>query len=185
MSNLENLIQKILDDANTKASIIMEDAKRLKNEIIETKIKEANENKKKVVDRAIGEANLLKERVISSAELKVRNERLKAKQQVIERVFELAKERLKSLDEDRYIAYLNNTLKGISLKGEEVLIVPENMRSKIKGIPNLPKVSEDETVDFGFLIKDKGIILNYTFDSLVENYREELETEIAQELFKE
>lgn len=185
MSNLDNLIQKILDDAKERASIIMEDSIKVKEEIIDSKLREANENKKKIVERATGEAGLLKDRVISSAELKIRNERLKAKQNVIERVFNLSKESLKNLDESQYISFLTNTLKGLDLSGEETLIVPERMRDKVKSLGLFPKVSEEETVDSGFLIKDKGIILNYTFDSLVEHYREELETEIAQSLFKE
>lgn len=185
MSNLDNLIQKILDDAKERASIIMEDSIKVKEEIIDSKLREANENKKKIVERATGEASLLKDRVISSAELKVRNEKLKAKQSVIERVFNLSKESLRNLDEAQYISFLTNTLKGLNLSGEETLIVPERMRDKVKSLGLFPKVSEEETVDSGFLIKDKGIILNYTFDSLVEHYREELETEIAQSLFKE
>ncbi len=185
MSNLDNLIQKILDDAKERASIIMEDSIKVKEQIIDSKLKEAEENKKKIVERATEEASLLKDRVVSSAELKVRNEKLKAKQNVIERVFNLSKENLKNLDEAKYISFLTNTLKELNLSGEETLIVPEKMRDKVKSLGLFPKVSENETVDSGFLIKDKGIMLNYTFDSLVEHHREELETEIAQSLFKE
>ena len=59
------------------------------------------------------------------------------------------------------------------------------MKDTVKKLGIALKVSEDETVESGFLIKDKGIILNYTFDSLVEHYRDEMVTELAQELFKE
>lgn len=185
MSNLDNLVQKILDDAKSQASIIIDDANKTKEEIINSKAREAEENKKKIIERAVSEATLLKERTISNAELKVRNEKLKAKQEVINRVFNMAKGRLKDLDQDRYISYLKSTLKKLELSGQEVIVVPEKMRNKVKTLGLFPKVSEEETVDSGFLIKDKGIILNYTFDSLIDYYRDELETEIAQSLFKE
>ncbi len=185
MSNLDNLVQKILDDAQERANAIIEDANKVKEDIIESKVKVANENKKRIIERATAEANLLKERVISGAELKVRNEKLKAKQTVIDRVFDLAKESLKKLDEDKYISYLTNTLKTLKLNGDEVLVVPEKMKKKVKTLGLFIKVSDNEAVDSGFLIKGKGIMLNYTFDSLIEHYREELETEIAQSLFKE
>ncbi len=185
MSNLDNLVQKILDDAKSQASAIIDDANKTKEEIIDSKAREANENKKKIIERAASEASLLKERTISNAELKVRNEKLKAKQEVIDRVFNMAKERLKDLDQDRYISYLKSILKKLELSGQEVIVVPEKMRNKVKTLGLFPKVSEEETVDSGFLIKDKGIILNYTFDSLIDYYRDELETEIAQSLFKE
>lgn len=185
MSNLENLIEKILADARDHASITMEDSIKVKDEIIESKLKEANENKKKIVEKANQDAILLKDRVISSAELKVRNEKLKAKQGVIQRVFELSKESLKNIDEEGYISFLKNTLKDLHLTGEEVIVVPEKMRDKVKNLGLSLDVSDDEAVDSGFLITDKRISRNYTFDSLVEHAREELETEIAESLFKE
>ena len=42
MSNLENLTQKILDDANNRASIIKEESEKINKEIIDSKINEAN-----------------------------------------------------------------------------------------------------------------------------------------------
>lgn len=185
MSNLDNLIQKILDDANEHASIIMEDVNKVKEEIIDIKIKEANERKDKIIERASLESNLLKDRVISSAKFKARNEKLKAKQIVIERVFNISKEKLKNLEDDKYILYLTNAISDFELNGKEILIVPENMQSRIKELNLSINVSECEFVNSGFLIKKDGVTLNYTFDALVEHYREELETEIAQILFKE
>lgn len=185
MSNLDNLVQRIIDEANEKAGLIIEEANKVKDEIIALKESEAMENKKKIIERAQREAELSKERIISSAELKVRNQKLQAKQKVLDKVFSLAKERLKSLDEEKYISFLKNVLRGLKLTGNEVLVVPENMKDKVKKYGIALKVSDDETVESGFLIKDKGVILNYTFDSLVEHYREEMETEIAQVLFKE
>lgn len=185
MSNLENLTQKILDDASKRASIIKEDSEKINMEIINSKIDEANDKKSKLIDKATSEAALLKERVISNAELKIRNEKLKSKQVVIERVFNLAKTKLENLSENDFTAYLSNTLKNIDFQGHHVLIVPEKFREKVisLGLPLI--VSQDETVDSGFLIKGDGIILNYNFNSLVDYYRDDLEAEIAQSLFKE
>ena len=43
MSNLDNLVQKILDDAKYQADMIMEESKKVNEEIINAKVKEANE----------------------------------------------------------------------------------------------------------------------------------------------
>ena len=45
MSNLENLTQKIIDDAKKRASIILEEAEKENKEIINSKINEANKEK--------------------------------------------------------------------------------------------------------------------------------------------
>lgn len=185
MSNLENLTRKILDDANNRASIIMEDSKKVNKEIIDRKVNEANIEKDKIIDNAISEANLLKERVISNTELKIRNKKLEAKQEVIERVFDLAKAKLKDISEDDFSNYLSNTLKNVNLQGDEVLVVPERMRTKVTSLGLPVQISMDKTVDSGFLVQGEDIILNYDFNSLVDYYRDELEAEIAKNLFKE
>ncbi|HHT50998.1 MAG TPA: V-type ATP synthase subunit E [Eubacteriaceae bacterium] len=184
MSNLDNLTQKILEDAKAEVDLILKDAKVKSDGIVNSRVKEANDQKSRILERATNEAALMKERVISNAELRVRDEKLKAKQIIINKVFEEAKKKLLKIDDKTYIEFLQNNIKGLSLKGSEVLVVPEDMKERVKSL-NLPiKVAEDETIDSGFIIKDKDTLLNFSFDSLVEFLRDELETEIAQNLFK-
>ena len=103
----------------------------------------------------------MKERVISNAELRVRDEKLKAKQIIINKVFEEAKKKLLKIDDKTYIEFLQNNIKGLSLKGSEVLVVPEDMKERVKSL-NLPiKVAEDETIDSGFIIKDKDTLQTF------------------------
>lgn len=184
MSNLDNLTQKILEDAKDKADIIKEESTRKNADIISSRAKEAAEKQKKIIEKATTEANMMKDRVISNAELRVRDEKLKAKQQLMDKVFIKSKEKLNNLNEDDYIKFLTSNIKNMKFKGTEVIVVPEKMKSKVKSLGLYPKVSEDETVDSGFIIKDDNIILNYSFDSLVDYLRDELESEVAKDLFK-
>jgi V/A-type H+-transporting ATPase subunit E len=184
MSNLDNLTQKILEEAKLKADKITKDSKAKSDGIINSRVKEANDQKSKILERANSEAALMKERVISNAELRVRDEKLKAKQEVINKVFKESKKRLLKIDEEKYIQFLQSNIKDLSLKGNEVLVVPENMKERVKSLKLPVKVSEDETLDSGFILKDNDTILNFSFDSLVDYLREELETEIARDLFK-
>lgn len=185
MSNLENLTNKILDDAKTEADRIIQESTKINEDIVNSKVNEANEKKKRILEKAVAEAAMMKDRIISNAELKVRDEKLKAKQEVLDRVFKLSKEKLKDINENQYLEFLKNNLKTINLKGTELLIVPDKMKSKVKASGLYPKVSDDETVESGFIIKDKDVTMNFSFDSLVDYVREELESEIAQDLFKE
>lgn len=185
MSNLDNLINKILDDAKKEADRIMEESAKINEEIVSSKVNEANEKKKRLIEKAAAEAAMMKDRIISNAELKVRDEKLKAKQEVMDRVFKLSKERLKNLNEDKYMKFLRNNIKTLDLKGQELLIVPENMKSKVKSMGLVPMISDDETVESGFMLKNRDVTMNFSFDSLVDYLREELESEIAQDLFKE
>ncbi len=183
MSNLDNLTQKILDDSRNEAASIIEESEKLNQELINSKIKEANDKKSRILEKAAIEAAMIKERVVSNAELSARDEILKAKQNIIGKVFATAKENLKNLNEEDYVNFLKNRLSTLKLKGSETLIVPEKMRAKVKKL-GLADVSDAEAVDSGFLLKDGNIIMNFSFDSLVDFLREELEGEIASELFK-
>lgn len=183
MSNLENLLDKILDEAKKEASLIKKEADKEKKLIVDSRIKEAEASKKRLLETALREAELTEERLVSRAELEARNEKLLAKQNIIEKTFDLAKDKLKSLDDEKYLKFFNDTINSLSLSGNEVFIVPDKYRAKVKKLG--VKLSDEENVDSGFLIKDEGIILNYNFDSLVDYYREDLETLVAGELFKE
>ncbi len=184
MSNLDNLTQKILEDAKNKADIIKEESTRKNEDIVSSRVKDATERQKKIIEKATTEASMMKDRVISNAELRVRDEKLKAKQQLMDRVFIKSKERLNNINEEDFIKFLTSKIKNINFKGTEVIVVPERMKSKVKSLGLYPKVSEDETVDSGFIIKDNNVVLNYSFDSLVDYLREELESEVAKDLFK-
>lgn len=185
MSNLENLTQKILDDAQRSANEILEAAKSKNEGIVSSRVMDAKERSKRIVDKAIDEAKMAKDRVISNSELYVRDEKLKAKQGVMDRVFAIAKDRLNNMNEDEYIKFLKDTIKGLNLNGTETLVVPEKFRNKVKTVGIINKVSDTRTVESGFLIEDGKTVINYTFESLVDYLREGLEANIAQVIFKE
>jgi len=183
MSNLENLTKKILDDASHKASNIIEEAETKSQELLNVNINEANNDKDIMLDKAKRESILAKERIISNAELKARNDKLSAKQEVVDKVFNMAKDRFNNIGEEEFINFVKNNIKNLSLKGTEVLIVPERFleKAKLTGM----RVSGEEFINSGFLLKDNDLIFNYSFEALVDFLRENLEIEVAQMLFKE
>lgn len=185
MSNLENLTQKILDDAKGSADAILKEAEMKKEGLVSSRISEAERQAERLIERANKEAITIKDRAVSNAELKVRDEKLSAKRNVMERTFQLAKSRLMDISENDYMDFLKNNIKELNLKGTEILIVPEKMKEIVKNMGLTLKVSDKESVNSGFMIKDNKTILNFTFDSLVEYLRDELELSLARSLFKE
>lgn len=185
MSKLENLTKKILDDAGAQAEAVKENAHKKSEVVINNKIKEAHDRKEKIIEKATAESEMMKDRVVSSAELKVRDEKLKAKQKVMDKVFLMAKESLNGLDEQDYISFLKSTMDKTQMKGKGSLLVPRGYKEKIESVLKDMEVSEDDDLESGFIIRDEDVIYNYTFDSLVDEIREELEGEIAKNLFQE
>ncbi len=185
MSNLDNLTQKILEDAKNKASEIVEEAEKKNRSHINHRVKEANDRREKILEKAAAEAQMLKGRVISSAELKVRDEKLSAKQEVMDKVFQMAKDRLSNLDQKEYLGYVKSSLEKVKTDGRPTLLVPKGKMNQLEELSKDMELVEDPSVKSGYILKDGEIVYNYTFDALVDEIREDLEGEIAQKLFEE
>ena len=86
MSNIDNLTSKILSDAKAAGEQIVSEAQEKADEKYEKSMKQVSQKKEKILESAKKEQVLLTDRIKSSANLKIRNEKLKAKQIVIDKV---------------------------------------------------------------------------------------------------
>lgn len=185
MSNLINMTNKILENGKVEVAKIKEKSEEINKEIIDSRILGANAKKEKIIEEANRQATMLKSRLKSEVDLKVRDEKLAAKRQVLDKTFELAKESLKDLDDEQYMNFLKKNLNSFKLKGSETIVVPEKFKELVEKSELKFTISQDESVDSGFLVKDGNVLINYSFESLVDFMRDDLEAEIAKMLFEE
>lgn len=182
MSNLDNIINEILQDADKEAKNLIDEAKVEVENLVGQKETEAKKEAEKIVEKAKIEAGQLKDRMVSNSNLKSRDMVLVAKQQMIDKVFELAKDKLRNLDSEKYLKFVENSLKNLEVKeNTEILLTSkekERAGNEIFGI----KVSDD-VVESGFSLKTGKIIINNEFSSIVDLVKEELEQEVAEKLF--
>ncbi len=190
---------------------ILEEAKQEKEKIIneaKTQAKEIEARYKSQVDQILGSilekakkaAEEKKRRIISMAELENRKGLLKAKQEIIDEVFEKAKKKLKALPDEQYRNLIADMLMRSTVTGNEEVIISESDRQRItpefiqeinKKLKDIGKEGNLRISDVsrdmigGFILKSKDVEINSTFDSLIKMEREELETEIAKILFEE
>lgn len=198
MSNLQHITSKIKNDSEVQKEAILAKANEEAKNIINKKISAAEKKAADILEKAQAESVVKKNRIISSAQLKVRNEKLEAKQNVIENVFITTKKNLNNMSTDDFKNFVKNKILSLDIIGNENIIV--NLKSKeilddnfISELNNLLiKASKEgnlkisETIgDFagGFIIEKDGIEINNTFESLVESLREEMEFEIARIMF--
>ena len=100
MSNIDNLTSKILSDAKAAGEQIVSEAQEKADEKYEKSMKQVSQKKEKILESAKKEQVLLTDRIKSSANLKIRNEKLKAKQIVIDKVIEKLKEKLANMKKE-------------------------------------------------------------------------------------
>ena len=182
MSNLDNLTSKIITDAKSKADEIIKDAEEKAKQKYDLEIKKVDVKKQTLLENARRERELLSDRIKSSANLKSRNEKLKAKQTVINKVIDKLKAKLVNMNENDYSSYLNQNIDKNSIAGKE-LIVKKEFVDKVKQEFSTAKVKENEFVSSGFIIEENGIQENYTFEVKLDFMRDELEVEISRLLF--
>jgi V/A-type H+-transporting ATPase subunit E len=198
MANINNLTSKILMDAEERKDSILTAAEDEKVDIISKKNNSAKSLEETMLDKAKGEAQARKERIVSGALLKARNEKLKAKQAMIKEVFEKSIEELCNLSKDEFTTFLKNSILSLDLVGDEKLILNEEGKRivdevLVKEINNalVSKGKKGElTIDLqtrnfkgGFILERQGIEMNNTFEALVNSLKDDLEFEVAKELF--
>ena len=183
MSNLYNLTTKIINDAKEKAAEIERNAKETADEKYKSGMKKAYTKKDNILETGKRERELLSERIKSGANLKARDDKLKAKQTAIDKVIFKLKEKLVNMNENDYLDYISKNIDVSSFNGNKKLIVKKEYLNKVKEkFPNI-KVEENEFVNSGFVIEENGIQENYTFEVKLDFMRDELEVEISKLLF--
>ena len=198
MSNLDNLSAKIIEDASIKAETILKEASDNGKLMVEDKIKKAEALKVQMLEKSKIEAITVKQRIISNAKLAVRNENIVAKQEMIDKVFVEALQKLLVIGDKEYLQLLKNYLLSMPIAGNEDIILPgkyinlvseeylSEMNIALIALGKLGEIkvsNENRDIKSGFIIIKNGIEINNTFESLVNSLRDELESEIVKELF--
>lgn len=198
MSNVKNLTSKILKDAEERKESILKAANEEKAKIIAKKEAVAKQEEEAMVEKAKIEAKTRHERIVSSAELKARNEKLAAKQSVIDSVFNQSIEELCKMSDNDMKTFIKNMILNSDITGDEKIILNQKGKSLLdKSLLNtinselksngkkgeLTVSDEVRTFKGGFILEKDGIEINNTFEDLVNSSRDDLEFEVANVLF--
>ena len=193
MSNVKNITSKILKDAEAGKENILAAAEEEKNKILSKKESAANEIAQEILQKAEADAKSKKERVIYSDKLKVRNNKLAAKQEIIDEVFEKSINKLTELSKEQFLNFVKNSILSMNLTGKQTLILNETglkfvddsfideLNKEVKATIALSKTAGN--FKGGFILENNGIEINSTYEALVSSLRDELEFEVAKVLF--
>ena len=182
MSNLDNLVAEILQQAQKEANRILAKTKAENLEFTEKENKKIQREVDIIEQKSKEEAISLKERILSNANLKSRDMILQAKEELVDRVLEKALERLKNIDKNSYSEFVENVLKSLKISKNAEIILTRKMKEEFGDEIFGYKVSDD-VVESGCSIKDGNLIYNNEFSNLLEFNKEDLEKEILKKIF--
>lgn len=194
-NGLEKITSKIMQDAKDQAAEIEKSTK----EQCDGKLDEASKKADQIVQDAEKKGADDKVRVVERrravADIDGRNAVLKKKQEIIDRCFDEAVEKIAALDKHDYIEFLVNTVKATgSTRGEVILnerdardigydVVKELNRSIPSGDFTLSE--ETRSMKAGLFIRDGKVYYDGSIESVIRDSRSSLASEAAEILFQQ
>ncbi|MFP4050617.1 MAG: V-type ATP synthase subunit E [Thermoplasmata archaeon] len=189
---VEKIIERIEKDAQRKSDNILareeEKAEELKEEIEREKERRLDEIRKKK-EREI---KTMKNRILSQAKLEARKKKLNTREDMMEKVFENTKNRVKKTDPLEYKNYLHDAVeKSTDVLGGNITIycnkesedivkdIVDDIDSSIKVANSLKSIGGIKASS------EKGAEIDLTFEANLKRIKKDLRKEISDILFAE
>ena len=193
MNGIEKITQRIASDAQAEVDRILGDARDEAGRIAANYRAQADAEAAELAAKNEKAAAEREERLVSAAQMEARKVQLAAKQEMLEKAYIQALDKLCALPEEQYVAILADLLVKASSNGQEEAVFSPEDRERV-GEAAVAKANElsgkqlrlsEETqpIRGGFILKDKNVEVNCTFETLVRLQKAETAGAVAQKLF--
>ena len=195
MEGLEKIEAKLRQDAQAEAERLTAEADAQTAQIAAQAEAQARQESEAILSRGKKAAQERLERLSSAAGMETRKLELAAKQEMLERAFQLALDDLCALPAEQYQQLLVALLKKASATGrEQVIFSPKDRQAlgqqtvdaaNAAMSARLTLSEQTRPIRGGFILADGDVELNCAFETLVRLQREKLEKAAVQILFPE
>ena len=186
MTGLDKIIDRINEDSKNSVENIENSARLEAKRIISEAETEAESKASEILDAARVSARLISERAASSADIEVKRRVLSKKQEIISKVIENSRKKLKNLDDDKYFEIMADLLGKYKAGDGGSLILSKKDKMRLPKDFDFKGLSLSETdgkFDGGFVLVYGNIEINCTFDALFEGAYEELSDMVNKIMF--
>ena len=192
MSGTQDMIARILADAEAEGARIEEQARSKAATLLQEAEEQAGESKQRAGEEAAKQAEDVVRSAKSAAELIRRNSLLEKRRQLIADALNGTVRDLAALPDEAYMSLLLRLSETAARKGEGVLRLNARdlarqgteILSRDLGDGRVIRLSEEPAaIDGGFLLEYGELEMNSSFSALVEERRERLEDLLNRELF--
>lgn len=182
--SLENIISKILHDAQEKAENIKKEVQKTASLIMKEAQEKAQAISWEIVKNTKQKISVENRRFEVSQAIEYKKEILNKKQMLIDEVFKKAKEELINLKETEFVSLINLMLLNSVETGDEVIVMSRRDKGRLGKIGDLKIRAQDNLKDGTFIIEAKNTRLDISLDSVLRELREELVGDVAKILFR-
>ena len=196
MNGIEKITQRIESDAQAEIDCTLADAREKAADITDTYRKQAEAEARELRAKNEKAAAEREERLVSTAQMEARKVGLAAKQEMVEKAYDLALEKLCSMPDEQYVKTVADLLVQAAPNGRgAVIFAPEEKKrigeaavraanEKLHG-GKLTLAEETRPLKGGFILSDGKVEVNCSFDTLVRLQKTETAGEVAKRLFSE
>ena len=195
MNGIDKIIQRIEADANAEIERILNTAKDQAAEITEAYQGRADAEAAELKAKNEKAAAEREDRMVSSAQMEVRKTALAAKQQMLEKAYAQALEKLCSMPDAQYIETVAALLVQAAPKGTGKVIFAPEEKERIGAAAvaaanealggRLTVAEETRPIRGGFILADEKVEVNCSFDTLIRLQKNETAGAVAKILFPE
>ncbi len=197
MDGIEKITGRINADIQREIDALTAGAQKEAGEIAAQYRAQAERESAEIVERGRKAAAEREERLAGVARLECRKLELAARQEMIQKAFDKALDRLMNLPEQEYVKLLADLAVKAARSGKEQVILSQKDRTRYgkqavtaanealgdKG--RLTLSQESRAIKGGLILSDGDVEVNCTFETLVRLQRGGLEREVAKVLFDE
>ena len=199
MKGIDKITSRILADAEAECAVVKKESDERCAAIRAENEKKAQDEYLRLVREGVKDTEQRVQRMDRTARLEAKKSILGMKQETVSRAFDLARERIAELPERDYIAFLAREAAEAAITGQEEVIFCERDRKSVgakavkaanellsaRGVPGTLTLSDDtREMSGGLMLKQGGIDVNCTVDTLLDLSRGELAAQVAQVLFE-
>ncbi|MGB9866307.1 MAG: V-type ATP synthase subunit E [Bacillota bacterium] len=197
---LQDIVDRIRSDAVREAEQIRSQAQERAAEIERSAKEEAQRRRAAIISSAQSRAEEIKRRSETLWNLERRKELLEAKQEMVEKAFELARQSIMDMEQSRYFELMKRLVVSCAGSGEGELVVSARDRQRLgdqflrEVNAQLASMGNQGAIKFaadtkqmcgGFILRTGNVELNASFDAKLRELRDSLEAEVARLLFEE
>lgn len=188
----ENLLSKIILDAEAQAEEIKTTAEQASAVALDNAITSFNAEFEKVISKAKTDGEEIITQAVLNAEIEARKILLKAKQEVLGATIERSLEKLMKLPDSEYIALITDMIAGVAENGDTVIIsqndenrLTAEVIAKISKVIGKKLTLSNERGDFlgGVILSQNGLDKNMTLENELSEIKQERINKLSTKLF--
>ena len=193
MNGIEKITQRIESDAQAEIDRILGEARDEAARITASYRAQADAEARDLEAKNERAAAEQEERLVSAAQMKARKVQLAAKQKMVEKAYIQALDKLCAMPQEQYVAVLANLLVEASSNGKEEAVFSKEDREQVgkAAVEKANHISgkqlrlseETQPIRGGFILKDKNVEVNCTFETLVRLQKAETAGAVVKTLF--